>query len=555
MGLFDELLRLLFGDQAARPARRPEPSRPQSQPSRPPPVMKPSTVISQPAASAAPAAPATRAVAAAPVAPPAPKRKTLNLDVAQFAPISGAEAKKRARGLGSLWRSPFFGRRDLIPPASDERTNLIDRAMVGQGLLSIEELADIHNVGAEMDKIRPDILLAHSVADEAVRRSKDEREAIKKKKKEEAEARRKKHAEDVARRKQTEIIFLGRGVSTGLADTKANIEKLQSAKLPILAHPRDVAEALKIPLKQLRWLAYHSDASRVTHYIRFSVAKKSGGTRELAAPHRKLAQSQQWILENILNTIEPNAAAHGFVPKHSTLTNAAPHVRKAVVVNADLKDFFPTICFPRVKGLFQQLGYSPAAATILALLCTESPRREVEYAGTKYHVATGPRALPQGACTSPALSNLAARGMDGRLCGIARKLGWTYTRYADDLTFSADSSAGEKPGYLLARVRHIAQDEGFQVNEKKTRVQRRNTAQTVTSIVVNQRPGAPRKLVRRLRAILHRAKHEGLAAQNRDHAPNFEAWLQGMIAYVCMVNPAQGTPLKVAFQALVQKKS
>ena len=116
------------------------------------------------------------------------------------------------------------------------------------------------------------------------------------------------------------------------------------------------------------------------------------------------------------------------------------------MVNLDLKDFFPTITFPRVKGAFAQLGYSPAVATILALLCTESPRRTVTYAGQTLHVATGPRSLPQGACTSPALSNLVARRLDARLTGLCRKLGWTYTRYADDLTFSADGETATKVG-------------------------------------------------------------------------------------------------------------
>jgi retron-type reverse transcriptase len=176
----------------------------------------------------------------------------------------------------------------------------------------------------------------------------------------------------------------------------------------------------------------------------------------------------------------------------------------------------------------------------------------VTYAGRPYHVATGPRALPQGACTSPALSNLASRRLDSRLTGIARKLNYTYTRYADDLTFShvedgeAASAAGSseyKVGYLLARIRHIAQDEGFTVNESKTRVLKRAARQEVTGVVVNDRPGVPRPLYKRLRAILHRARHEGLAAQNRENRPNFEAWLEGMIAYVAMVNAKQGQAL------------
>ncbi len=142
--------------------------------------------------------------------------------------------------------------------------------------------------------------------------------------------------------------------------------------------------------------------------------------------------------------------------------------------------------------------------------------------------------------------------MDSRLSGIAAKLGWTYTRYADDLTFSADGEAGDKVGYLLARIRHIAQDEGFTVNESKTRVQRRNTAQAVTGLVVNQRVAVPRATVRRLRAILHRARREGLAAQNRHGHAHFEAWLRGMIAYVSMAHPEQGRKLKAAFDALAR---
>jgi retron-type reverse transcriptase len=158
--------------------------------------------------------------------------------------------------------------------------------------------------------------------------------------------------------------------------------------------------------------------------------------------------------------------------------------------------------------------------------------------------------LPQGASTSPALANLTARRLDARLAGITAKLGWTYTRYADDLTFSADGEAADKIGYLLARVRHIAQDEGFAVNEKKTRVQRPNTAQVVTGLVVNKQVAVPRDMVRRLRAILHRARREGLAAQNRDNHPHFEAWVRGMIAYVTMANAEQGRKLRSAYDAL-----
>src|SRR5262249_54488226 len=179
-------------------------------------------------------------------------------------------------------------------------------------------------------------------------------------------------------------------------------------------------------------------------------------------------------------------------------------------------------------------GYSGAVATILALLCTECPRRTVQYQGKSYHVATGPRGLPQGACTSPGLSNQVARRLDRRLTGLAKKLGLAYTRYADDLTFSgalpiiqkkpaavepsaeATDEGKDGSGYLWARIRHIAEAERFQINEKKSRVLRRGAAQLVTGLVVNDKPSVRRKEIRRLRAILHRARREGLDAQNRE---------------------------------------
>jgi retron-type reverse transcriptase len=272
--------------------------------------------------------------------------------------------------------------------------------------------------------------------------------------------------------------------------------------------------------------------------------------RELSAPHHDLASAQQWILMHILEKIPVHDAAHGFVTGRSTMSNAVPHVGRATVVNLDLKDFFPSITFPRVKGIFQELGYSPAVATILGLLCTESPRRKVAYNGKSFFVASGPRSLPQGACTSPALSNLLARRLDSRLGGVAKKLGFTYTRYADDLTFSGIGEAAAKTAYLLARIRHIVAGENLTVNESKTRVQRPGRRQTVTGIVVNQRPNVPRRVTKRLRAILHHARKEGLDGQNRDNRDNFELWLEGMIAYVQMVNPEKGAKLRNALEAV-----
>jgi retron-type reverse transcriptase len=148
------------------------------------------------------------------------------------------------------------------------------------------------------------------------------------------------------------------------------------------------------------------------------------------------------------------------------------------------------------------------------------------------------------------LSNQVARKLDKRLMGVAAKLGLTYTRYADDLTFSGDAEFAGKIGWLLAKVRHIAQEEGFAVNEKKTRVMRRSMAQTVTGIMVNDKPSISREELRRLRAILHRAKTEGLDAQNREKIPHFRERLRGKIAFVSMIRPDVGAKLKAELDAL-----
>jgi len=469
----------------------------------------------------------------------------LDLDAGDFLPISRQELKEKAQAEGRpLWSNPWFGRRDLIPPVDDVRTKLIDRALVTHGFLSPDELVGIHQVGALMQELRPTLegihLQAAHVGDAAVEADREQKRAIKEQKKKEAAERRQQRAERIAHRKATDIQFLGRGVSSRLHQRTSDSKRLAELGLPVLSTPAELAKTLGLEIPQLRWLAFHSEVASQIHYVTFTVPKRSGGLRTLSAPHRKLAAAQQWIQENILKKIPVETAAHGFVAGKSVLTNAQPHIGKKVLINVDLENFFPSILFPRVRSVFHRLGYSPAVATILALLCTECPRRQVIFDGKPYWVATGPRGLPQGACTSPALSNQVARRLDKRFAGLAAKMGLTYTRYADDLTFSADAELDGRIGYLLARIRHIADDEGFTVNEKKTRVLGRRSRQQATGIVVNDKSSLPREELRRLRAILHRAGKEGLDAQNRERRSDFRAWLQGKIAYVRMIRPELG---------------
>jgi retron-type reverse transcriptase len=180
---------------------------------------------------------------------------------------------------------------------------------------------------------------------------------------------------------------------------------------------------------------------------------------------------------------------------------------------------------------------SEQIATVLALLLTEPPRVEAEVDGKVYHVALGQRVLPQGACTSPAVTNLLCRKMDRRLTGLGKRHGFTYTRYADDLTFSGDN--GNAVGRLLRSVRSILTAEGFTEHPRKTKVMRRARRQEVTGLTVNDRPKASRQELRELRAVLHNAAVHGLEPQNRAGRPDFAAYLRGRVEFVCMVDPGR----------------
>ncbi len=536
MGLWEFLSRLLG-------VRRPSPPPPpQDQAPSAPTENRPAPVVP----TAVPAAPPPQAAPTpAPQAPqPAPVQPVDFLPIGRDELMKGGEEVRRTTGW--MW----FGRRDIIPPVTDPRTKLIDRGMLTQGLLAADELAEIHTVGDQYGKFANREhhieVQAGQSAEQAVEADRAARKAVKERKKAEAAERKRRRQEAVASRKANDIRFVGKGVSALLNDRESDANKLTATGLPVLSTPADLASALGLTVSKLRWLCFHTEAATRIHYVQFEVSKKSGGTRTLSAPHRTIAAAQQWALANILDKLPVEGAAHGFVRSRSTLTNARPHAGKAVVVNVDLEGFFPSIGFPRVRHFYRRLGYSGAVATLLALLGTECPRKKVVYDGTTYFVATGQRGLPQGACTSPALSNQIARRLDRRLSALSAKLGLEYTRYADDLTFSGGTDFRGKVGYLLARVRHIAQDEGFAVHPKKTRVRRPNARQTVTGLVVNHSPGVPREVIRRLRAILHRAKAEGLAAQNRGGEPNFRAWVEGMIAYVAMSRPAVGEKLRLA---------
>ncbi|OHB82318.1 MAG: hypothetical protein A2V98_10170 [Planctomycetes bacterium RBG_16_64_12] len=244
-------------------------------------------------------------------------------------------------------------------------------------------------------------------------------------------------------------------------------------------------------------------------YRPFTIPKRSGGQRRILAPERHLKRLQRRILIRLLARLRAHPAATGFERGKSIVTNARAHQGRAVVLRFDLVDFFPSTTAERLRKYLRRIGWNRPATEILLRLCT--------YEG----------GLPQGAPTSPRLSNLVNYRLDARLAGMAARLGGVYTRYADDLTISLPDEEQEKDWtirsgppplfgletnrdkirFLQAFVRRVVEEEGYRLHRrKKLSVRRRHHRQEVTGLVVNDRVNLPRSTRRWLRAVAHRAR-------------------------------------------------
>lgn len=356
------------------------------------------------------------------------------------------------------------------------------------------------------------------------------------------------------RETQTEnLVYLGEEVSAGLGITKSNVDILHKNNLPNFVDIVALSKSMDISLAHLRFLAFHRKVSKVCHYNSFSIPKKSGGKRLISAPKKKLKAAQTWLLENVLYKVENHDAVHGFVPNHSIKTNAEPHLNKEVVINLDLKDFFPYITYERVKGLFVKLGYSEQIATVFALLCTQAEVDKVNVDGQIFYAQKGKRFLPQGSPASPAITTLIAYKMDLRLQGLATKFGFTYTRYADDLTFSATVADDKNINMLLTFVKKVVESEDFILHPDKTHVMRNGSQKKVTGIVVNEKLNVDRDTLRKFRALLNQVEKTGWNDKYWGNSPNIVNSVIGFANFVSMVNIEKGKQFKTKIAELLLK--
>lgn len=232
-------------------------------------------------------------------------------------------------------------------------------------------------------------------------------------------------------------------------------------------------------------------------YRKFTIPKKSGGVRDITAPRKHTYMQMLHYVNVMLQSIyEPSAHTMGFVNGKCIVDNATPHIGKPYVYNIDLKDFFPSIEQRRICRRLQvfPFNFSKDIAYIFAgLCCMRVPGENGEH---KY-------VLPQGSPASPTLTNLTCDKLDFLLGGLARRFRVTYTRYADDITFSSSHNVFQKSSDFCIELNRIITDQNFTVNPKKTRLCRLGSRQEVTGLIVSQtKVNVPRQYIRDLRSIL-----------------------------------------------------
>ncbi len=271
-------------------------------------------------------------------------------------------------------------------------------------------------------------------------------------------------------------------------------------------------------------------------YAHYQIAKKKGGHREIFAPPEELKKYQKrlnYFLQAYYLSVKPKEV-HGFVInplyrgiKCNITENAKPHVNKKYVLNIDLKDFFPGITAKRVKEIFSSptFNFSEQISTALTLLTTFEGK------------------LPIGAPTSPVISNFICKQLDADLIEFSETNSLSYTRYADDLTFSSNDLISND---IILDIVNLIQKNNFKINEKKLRLRTSNRRQTVTGITVNKKVNVDRKLLKKIRAMLHDLSRNGaelaswrhfkfISRANNNSSTTFIKKLNGYINFVGQV--------------------
>jgi RNA-directed DNA polymerase len=276
----------------------------------------------------------------------------------------------------------------------------------------------------------------------------------------------------------------------------------------------DFANFLGFAPKKLSYILYKLGDGPNGQYKEFEIKKRSGGARAIAAPNTGLKSIQKCLADKLSDIYMVKKPVHGFVNGRNILSNAKMHSRKRLVFKVDLKDFFPSIHFGRVRGLFSSRPYEfkrDIAIIIAKIACFND-------------------SLPQGSPCSPVISNMICAYLDKQLGEMAKSFGCYYTRYADDLTFSTNKKIFPEGIAALVNskweagvvLKKIVEDNTFTINVEKYSMRTRSDRQLVTGIVVNDYPNIRRKSIKQVRSMLHDWKVSGLTEAQEKYKNNFD---------------------------------
>lgn len=262
--------------------------------------------------------------------------------------------------------------------------------------------------------------------------------------------------------------------------------------------------------KMLRY--FSSDSISPKRFRRFHIKKKSGGLREIKAPCQQLDVILSCVNILLTSIYEPSDVAMGFTSGRSVLNNAQIHVGHNYVFNIDFKDFFPSIRQARVWKRLQlaPFNFSKEIANILAGLCCS------------YDANANANVLPQGSPASPLLTNAICDKLDRQMKGVAKRFGLHYSRYADDMTFSSMHNVYQEGSEFRTEIQRIISEQGFRINESKTRLQKTGARQEVTGLTVNAIANVSRQYISDLRWLLSVWEKEGYAKAYARFYPKYK---------------------------------
>jgi RNA-directed DNA polymerase len=330
-----------------------------------------------------------------------------------------------------------------------------------------------------------------------------------------------------------------------LADISLYEEKLKEKNLPLIFSLPHLCLLSGVNISRITNCC---NSDRISKYKRFKLKKKRGGFRVIQTPDDELKYLQRWILNNILEKIPSHTSCKGFDKDTSIRQNAEVHLNKEAILKIDLLRFYDTINERRIYGIFKAIGYHPNLAVSFAKLCTIIPDKlflssfkKTEQALKNKLLERPDGVLPQGGPCSPKLSNLVTISLDKRLDKLALKNNLSYSRYADDLTFSGNKDSLLK---IKKTVYRIVREEKFFVNHTKTKILVKGNPFFVTGLSVNNNHVTIPK--RRKINIEHHLFHcikngveehlHKCGITNR----NFKDWLLGNIAFVFSVEKELG---------------